>query len=285
MQYMLRSCACTHIIGGADLNTMFDHNHADNMHIGTVTCSRSNPSRFSEAVSRDTVEADLWLASSLEIFCRPSYIGSPLMHISIDAHSVRAIDYIVTSHSIHVAYASTDRSLLVKYPTRFTDHYPLVGSLSIPASDPKHAPYSRRVQEFDVSKIGDPECDSAFQNCLHNLSGVPFRADSTCHNYVLDQEVNHAPCSSYPKLKKSKRKKERKTNMEKHISDSTFKLILERNKVLSLREKFFVRLAKTALLVVFKLWASSRCQTRWSLIFGLNKRNNLIKYERYCNQL
>ncbi len=132
------------------------------MHIGGVTSSRAAPSKFSEGVARDINNANLRLANSMELYCKPSYIGNPFTYISIDAFNARAIDYIVSSPSVHIAYGSIDRNLLVKYSTRVTDHYPLVGGFSIPAVDPQCAPYSRRIQEFDVSKIGDPECDRLF---------------------------------------------------------------------------------------------------------------------------
>ncbi len=75
----------------------------------------------------------------------------------------------MSSPSVHVVYGSIERSLSVKSSSRVTDHYPLVGGFAIPAKDPKNAPYSRRVQEFDVTKIGDPECDKAFLHCLANF--------------------------------------------------------------------------------------------------------------------
>ena len=181
----------THIVGGVDLKTVFNRIHTDNMHFGTVACNRSVPSKFSEAVSRDITDAELRLVNSMELHCRPSYIGNPFTYISIDAYNARAVDYIVTSPSVLVAYGSIDRSLLGKYSTRVTDHYPLVGGFSILAVDPKNAPYSRRAQDVDVSKIGGPECDRAFLNCLSNCSGVPFGMDVTSHNFVLDQVVTH----------------------------------------------------------------------------------------------
>ncbi len=129
---------------------------------------------------------------------------NPFAYISIDAHNARAIDYIVSSPSVHIAYGSIDRNFLVKYSTRVTDHYPLVSGFSTPAVDPKSAPYSRRAQEFDVSKIGVPECDRAFLNCLSHFYGVPYCVDATSHNFVIDQVVTHALCSAYPKIRNSK---------------------------------------------------------------------------------
>ena len=75
----------SHIVGGADLNTVFDRLHTNEMHIGGLTSGRAVPSKFSEGIARDINNANLRLASSMELYCKPSYIGNPFTYISIGA--------------------------------------------------------------------------------------------------------------------------------------------------------------------------------------------------------
>ncbi len=77
-------------------------------------------------------------------------------------------------------------------------------------------------------------CDLAFVAAIEQFIGVPYLVDSTSHDFVIDEVVLHSRSSGYPILKNS-----RKPKVKQHLTDTTFKFILERNFIIHVFHSFF----------------------------------------------
>ncbi len=115
---------------------------------------------------------------------------------------------------------------------------------------------------------------------MQHYLGDPFCVESTSHDYVVDNVVDHALFHAYAKDKCAKKPKERK-----EITDFTYIAIVTRNRILTQYHRYYDRFTSTPMFSTFMVWKFSSIKIQWSFIFGLNRRGNLINYCRYRAQL
>ena len=165
-----------------------------------------------------------------------------------------AIDHIIVSNQIR--YVQGSAVALLDFDTNgFRDHVPTCIEVIVDASD-KTPAKKRRVVQYDrrEAQKAVPEKVQTMNALLQVMPVVPEWVDTTAHQHNIDEWVQAALGTVYPKQPKPPK--------AEHISDETARLLNARGRVLG-KARFLGRLAsKQALRMVFRYWCSAKKMSR-----------------------